>query len=153
MPGTVEFRVVKRLLIALAISAGACAQKTVPLPNQSATRFEEYANKNPQSGRAWYNVGYASLAAERPEVAAEAFQKALDLGYRKPATMYNLACAYAHLGQKDAAFDWLFKAIDAGYDEASQMRRDEDLDNLRGDPRYRQAIEIARAHERGGEDD
>jgi tetratricopeptide (TPR) repeat protein len=120
---------------------------------KAATHFEEYANKNPESGRAWYNLGYASLAAERPEVAAEAFQKALDLGYRKSATMYNLACAYAHLGQKDAAFDWLFKAIDAGYDQASHMRRDEDLDNLRGDPRYRQAIEIARAHERGSEDD
>ncbi|HEY1252234.1 MAG TPA: M56 family metallopeptidase [Thermoanaerobaculia bacterium] len=120
---------------------------------KAADRFEEYANKNPQNGRAWYNVGYASLAAERPEVAAEAFHKALDLGYRKPATMYNLACAYARLDQKDAAFDWLYKAIDAGFDEASTIRRDEDLDNLRGDPRYRKAIEIARGRERDGEDD
>jgi beta-lactamase regulating signal transducer with metallopeptidase domain/tetratricopeptide (TPR) repeat protein len=120
---------------------------------EAATRFEEYASRNPQSGRAWYNVGYASLAAERPEAAAEAFHKALDLGYRKPATMYNLACSYAQLGQKDPAFDWLFQAIDAGFDEASTMRRDQDLDNLRGDPRYRKALEIARARERGGEND
>ena len=119
----------------------------------AARRFEEYAQKNPQSGRAWYNLGYASLAAERPEVAAEAFHKALDLGYRKPTTMYNLACAYSHLDQKDLAFDWLFKAIDAGFDGASTIRRDEDLDNLRGDPRYRKAIEVARAHERAGEVD
>jgi beta-lactamase regulating signal transducer with metallopeptidase domain/tetratricopeptide (TPR) repeat protein len=120
---------------------------------EASRRFEDYAQKNPQSGRAWYNVGYASLAAERPEVAAEAFHKALELGYRKPTTMYNLACAYSHLDQKDVAFDWLFKAIDAGFDEASTIRRDEDLDNLRGDPRYRKAIEVARAHERGGEVD
>jgi tetratricopeptide (TPR) repeat protein len=33
---------VKRLLIALVIAASACAQKTVPLPNQSATRFEDF---------------------------------------------------------------------------------------------------------------
>lgn len=32
----------RRLLIALAIAAGACAQKTVPLPNQSAARFEDF---------------------------------------------------------------------------------------------------------------
>jgi beta-lactamase regulating signal transducer with metallopeptidase domain/tetratricopeptide (TPR) repeat protein len=120
---------------------------------EAAKRFEEYANKNPQSGRAWYNLGYAALAAERPEQAAEAFHKALDLGYRKPATMYNLACAYSHLDQKDVAFDWLFKAIDAGFDESSTIRRDEDLDNLRGDARYRKALEVARARERGGEDD
>jgi len=33
---------VKRLLAALAIAASACAQKTVPLPNVSATRFEDF---------------------------------------------------------------------------------------------------------------
>lgn len=30
------------MIIALAIAAGACAQKTVPLPNESATRFEDF---------------------------------------------------------------------------------------------------------------
>lgn len=119
----------------------------------SARRFEEYAQKHPEKGRAWYNLGYASLAAERPEQAVEAFQKALNLSYRPGATMYNLACSYAHLDQRDLAFDWLFKAIDAGFDEASTIRRDEDLDNLRGDPRYRKALEIARAREGGSESD
>src|SRR3954465_8249826 len=33
----------KRLVVALAIAAGACAQKTVPLPNESATRFQDFA--------------------------------------------------------------------------------------------------------------
>ena len=32
----------KRLVLALAIVAGACAQKTVPLPNESATRFQDF---------------------------------------------------------------------------------------------------------------
>jgi beta-lactamase regulating signal transducer with metallopeptidase domain/tetratricopeptide (TPR) repeat protein len=120
---------------------------------EAASRFQEYAQKHPEKGRAWYNLGYASLAAERPEAAAEAFRKALDLGYRRPATMYNLACAYSHLDRKDEAFDWLFKAIDAGFDETWTIRRDDDLDNLRGDPRYRKAIEIARAKNSGVEAD
>jgi tetratricopeptide (TPR) repeat protein len=34
---------VKRLIIALVIVTGACAQKTVPLPNESATRFQDFA--------------------------------------------------------------------------------------------------------------
>ena len=98
-----------------------------------------------------------SVTAERdrdqPEPAAEAFHKALDLGYRKPTTMYNLACSYSQMEKKDEAFDWLFQAIDAGFDEASTIRRDDDLDNLRGDPRYRKAIEIARAKDSGGAND
>ena len=58
--------------------------------------------------------------------------------------MYNLACTYARLEQKDKAFDWLFKALDAGFDETWTMRFDEDLDNLRGDSRYRKAVDIAK---------
>jgi len=33
---------VKRLIVALAIAAGACGPKTVPLPNESATRFQDF---------------------------------------------------------------------------------------------------------------
>jgi beta-lactamase regulating signal transducer with metallopeptidase domain/Flp pilus assembly protein TadD len=122
---------------------------------EKAARYEAYANKHPQKGRAWFNLGYASLAADRPEPAAEAFRKALDLGYRKPTTMYNLACTYSRLDQVDTAFDWLFKALDAGFDSKWTLRADEDLDNLRGDPRYRKALQIARAkdHDDHGDED
>jgi beta-lactamase regulating signal transducer with metallopeptidase domain/tetratricopeptide (TPR) repeat protein len=119
---------------------------------EAARRFEDYARKHPEQGRAWFNVGFASLAGDRPEAALEAFQKALDLGYRKPTTQYNLACSYARLDQKDKAFEWLFKALDAGFGASGTLRGDEDLDNLRGDPRFRKALEIAKAKERAKED-
>jgi beta-lactamase regulating signal transducer with metallopeptidase domain/tetratricopeptide (TPR) repeat protein len=119
----------------------------------ASKRFEAYVQKNPNSGRGWYALGFAQLAGDRPETAAESFHKALDLGYRRETTMYNLACAYARLDQKDAAFDWLFKAIEAGFDQSGTIRQDEDLDNLRGDPRYRKALSVARAKERGGDEE
>ncbi len=119
---------------------------------EAARKSEEYARAHPQNGRAWFNFGYASLEGDRPEAAIEAFQKALDLGYRKPTTMYNLACSYARLDKKDPAFDWLFKALDAGFDASGTLRGDEDLDNLRGDPRYRKALSIAKAREQGEDD-
>jgi beta-lactamase regulating signal transducer with metallopeptidase domain/Tfp pilus assembly protein PilF len=114
---------------------------------EASKRFEAYTEKHPQNGRAWYSLGYSRLAGDRPEDAAAAFHKALELGYRKPETMYNLACSYARLEQKDAAFEWLFKALDAGFDETWTLRHDDDLDNLRGDGRYRKAVEIARARD------
>ncbi|MGH9364381.1 MAG: TPR end-of-group domain-containing protein, partial [Thermoanaerobaculia bacterium] len=77
---------------------------------------------------------------------------ALDLNYRKPTTMYNLACSYARLEQKDKAFDWLFKALDAGFESWGMLKNDDDLDALRGDPRYRKALEIARSREKADED-
>ena len=120
--------------------------------HEAAGKFEDYARAHPQNGRAWFNLGYASLQADRPEKAAEAFQKALDLNYRRPTTMYNLACSYARLDQKDKAFDRLFAALEAGFDGTGMLRSDEDLDNLRGDPRFRKALEIARSREKDGDD-
>ncbi len=120
---------------------------------EAARRFEEYARAHPTRGRAWFNLGFASLAGDRPEKAAEAFARALDLNYRRPTTMYNLACSYARLDQRDKAFDWLFQALAAGFDGTGTLRGDEDLDNLRGDPRFRKALDIARSREKDRDGD
>jgi tetratricopeptide (TPR) repeat protein len=102
--------------------------------------FVEYTQRHPESGRAWFNLGYARIEGDHAQEAIAAFQRALDLGYRKPTTMYNLACAHSILDRKDEAFGWLFKALDAGFDAHGTLRGDEDLDNLRGDPRFRHAL-------------
>jgi tetratricopeptide (TPR) repeat protein len=120
---------------------------------EAATRFEQYLKAHPASGRAWSNLGFVSLASEEPKEAARAFGKALELGYRKAPTMYNLACAHAQLKEKDKAFEWLDRAIDAGYADADHMEDDDDLWNLRRDPRFKKAVEKAKAaEERRGED-
>jgi Flp pilus assembly protein TadD len=115
---------------------------------KKAEDYEAFAMSHPQIGRAWFNLGFAGIKGELPAEAASAFRKALDLKYRPPTTMYNLACSFALLDQKDVAFSWLFKAIEAGVDDnGSLIRWDDDLDNLRGDPRYRQALRMARKQE------
>lgn len=111
---------------------------------ESEQHFVEYTQRHPRSGRAWFNLGYSRIEGERPDAAIEAFRQALDLHYRPATTMYNLACAYSLLDRKDEAFAWLFKALDAGFDSSGMLRGDDDLDNLRGDPRYRQALVRAR---------
>ena len=119
---------------------------------ETEQHFAEYAQRHPESGRAWFNLGYARIEGDRPEAAVEAFQRALDLRYRTATTMYNLACAYSLMDRKDDAFAWLFKALDAGFDASGMIRGDDDLDNLRGDPRYRQALSRVRALEGDGKD-
>ena len=110
---------------------------------EEVPHYAAYAKAHPESGRAHYNLGYAQLLAERPEAALPAFTRALELGYRKPATLYNLACTHARLEEKDKAFERLFQAIDAGFGSSSQIRHDEDLDALHGDPRFKRALERA----------
>jgi tetratricopeptide (TPR) repeat protein len=118
---------------------------------EEVPHYAAYAKAHPQSGRAHYNLGYADLLAERPEAALAAFTRALELGYRKPATLYNLACAHARLDEKDKAFERLFQAIDAGFGSPSQIRHDEDLDSLHGDPRFKRALERAETKEKDDE--
>ena len=108
-------------------------------------RYEKVVKAHPTLGIAWYNLGYAQLMADRPEAAAGSLRKALDLGYRKPTTLYNLACAEARSGNVDKAFERLFAAIDAGFDSADHMKSDSDLDSLRNDARFRKALAQARA--------
>jgi Flp pilus assembly protein TadD len=104
---------------------------------KSIPRFEEVTRKYPKIGRAWFNLGFAQLAGEEAKASTASFQKALDLGYQPPTTMYNLACSTAQSGEIDAAFAWLERAEAAGMEMWSRVRWDDDLDPLRSDPRYK----------------
>lgn len=53
-----------------------------------------------------------------------------------PMILYNLACSLSLVGDLDACVDTLQEAINLGYDDWRHMDADEDLENLRADPRY-----------------
>jgi len=104
--------------------------------------YRDVAQTHPRVGRAWFNLGYAGIRGGEYEEATQALEHALALGYRKPTTMYNMACSYALRGERDKAFDWLFRSLDAGFD-GGKIGRDRDLESLHGDPRFRTALEKA----------
>ena len=75
------------------------------------------------------------------------FQKGLAIDLRlialkpdDPIVHYNLACSHSLLGEIDAAFEALKKAILLGYDDFSYLAKDEDLKNLRQDLRFRKLM-------------
>jgi len=112
-------------------------------------RLQSVTRDHPDIGRAWFNLGYAQLAADQDgDKGTASFKKALDLGYRPPTTMYNLACSTAQAGDIDAAFGWLEKSEAAGMHMWSQARWDDDLDPLHGDPRYKKMAKRWRTEER-----
>jgi beta-lactamase regulating signal transducer with metallopeptidase domain/tetratricopeptide (TPR) repeat protein len=109
-------------------------------------RFRAMTAKYPSAGRSWFNLGYALLQTdENSSAAADAFRRALDLGYRPPTSAYNIACSYARADRNDEAMQWLGKARSLGFDLNNYIDGDDDLDNLRSDPRFRELRQQIRA--------
>jgi len=58
-----------------------------------------------------------------------------------PTAHYNLGCSLALVDRLDEALDSLESAVALGYADAAYLARDEDLESLRGDPRFQALIE------------
>jgi tetratricopeptide (TPR) repeat protein len=104
-------------------------------------RYEAFLKDHLDNGRAWFNLGYALHYSSEHAKAIDAFERAIQFDYRPPTSMYNIACANSMMGRKDAAFEWLGKSAQAGFDLESYIRGDRDLDNLRSDPRFARFME------------
>jgi tetratricopeptide (TPR) repeat protein len=111
--------------------------------------YESFLKGQPTNGRAWFNLGYARHYSGDHSKAIDAFHRAIEFGYKPPTSTYNIACANAMAGNKDAAFEWLDKAVEAGFDIEGYITSDEDLDSLRSDARFARFAEMADHRHKG----
>lgn len=109
---------------------------------KSAAAYERVTKADPSNGRAWFRLGASLHHIGRYDEAVVAYRKSPGLAGNSIA-MYNLACSYAKLNKKDEAIEWLNKAIKAGFPQPAQLRTDTDLDSLRSDARFEQALALA----------
>lgn len=65
-----------------------------------------------------------------------------------PVILYNLACSYSLLDDKDKAFRAIKQAIHCGYDDFEHLEADKDLDNLRADRRFTRYFERIKGRKR-----
>jgi hypothetical protein len=95
---------------------------------------------DPGNGKAWFRLGVARQFQGKFKEAVEAYLKAEAMGHN-PVVMFNLATAYARLGNKEEALGWLEKAAGAGFSQVQQAKSDPDLATLRGDARYQAVLD------------
>ena len=113
------------------------AKMTAERWTEAADLWRKLVEANPTMPRYWDQLGHAWLRAREYKSAIGAFQKALELGAGYPFNAaYNIACGHALLGDKEAALDWLSKSLDMGFRNLQDVRSDDDLKSLRGDPRF-----------------
>ena len=99
-------------------------------------KLQRMADRHPDAGPAWFNLGLGELRSRHADASRDAFLRALSLGYRVKTTQYNLACAAAQGGDNDEAFRRLALSQKAGMDLGSIAPKDDDLEPLHDDSRW-----------------
>ena len=108
---------------------------------EAAPLWQLVVQRNPVNADYALNLATALFRAGNYRDAIPAYEKALDLGADFPSNMaYNIACAYALLGDKEKALAWLSKSFDMGFRNLELARTDPDLASLHGDARFQQLV-------------
>jgi tetratricopeptide (TPR) repeat protein len=104
----------------------------------AAAAYAAIVKEQPDNAVAWYGLASARYSLGQLANAAEAFRKNVALT-KNPIAMFNLACVYARMGEKQQALDWLAKAV-APEAKAFYVLdlKDPDLTSLREEPRFNQ---------------
>lgn len=109
--------------------------------DEAAQAYQAIVKADPQNGDAWHRLGVALGSQQKYEQAVQAYLKCIEIRNYAP-SMYNLACTYARLQQKDKAFNWLLKSLQEGFALHDLVATDEDLDSLRDDARFREVTAL-----------
>jgi hypothetical protein len=90
---------------------------------------------------------YLAGAGRDEEARAQLSEDALSLSRSDHDMAYWVASTYALLGEKDAAFKWLSRAVKLGNENRPHYERDRSLDSLRDDPRFGELMDKIGASE------
>jgi Zn-dependent protease len=79
---------------------------------------------------------HALFAGGQFEASARVGQQIIAAGEANPTVAYNVACAHARSGHRDAALTWLEKTVALGFRDTALLEGDPDLAGVRTDPRF-----------------
>jgi tetratricopeptide (TPR) repeat protein len=96
--------------------------------------------RNADDGAAWLGLGRALHQVKRYREAVAAHERAAASPSERAAALFNLACGYALLGQKEKAIDSAEKAVGAGLRARWYYEHDPDLASVRDEPRFKTLV-------------
>ena len=106
--------------------------------SEAAKAYEALVKKDEKNQLFWGRLGYARLSLKDYTGSATAYEKAVALSNTKnPTMLYNLACAYSRMNEKEKALSSLADAASAGFNQPANLMNDEDLGNIRAEARFK----------------
>ncbi|UCF79202.1 MAG: protein kinase [Candidatus Eiseniibacteriota bacterium] len=103
--------------------------------------YPRYLEKHPDDGRAHMFFAIHLVQEGRFYEARLQAEKALAINPTDPLMLYNTACFYARIGDKEHAIQSLKDAIAAGFANYDWFKRDPDLESIRSEPEYIKLVE------------
>jgi adenylate cyclase len=104
-------------------------------------RAEESVRQHPEWSRPAQLVAAVLASIGRGEEAREWMERALAIDPDDNLALYNAACTFAQLGEKERAIELLQRwAPNAGLEKRLWLRNDADVEPLRDDPRFKQIL-------------
>jgi len=102
--------------------------------------YEKLLRKKPDFINALVALAEAYTRTGRYKEGLKIDQRLVELKPADPIAHYNLACSYSLLKIADASLLALKKAIDLGYRDFAFIEKDQDLEFIRKDPRYKELL-------------
>jgi adenylate cyclase len=103
--------------------------------------LQQHLEMNPHDTRALYVCAQNLCCVGEFEKGHELAQRALEQDQDEPVVLYNVACFYAHAGDREKALDLLERAVQKGWGDKAWLETDSDLDSLRELPRFKALLE------------
>jgi tetratricopeptide (TPR) repeat protein len=98
--------------------------------------FQSALKENPKDAYAAVRAGHSAQAMGQYQQSLEFYDQAEQSGYWPNAVFFRRARVYALLKNKEAAFDWLHRLVQAGFPNAGMLKTEKDLDFVREDKRF-----------------
>jgi serine/threonine protein kinase/Flp pilus assembly protein TadD len=103
---------------------------------QALDVLKKHLTENPDDARGHMFYAVYLARTEQYDEAKQEAVRAIELSPTDPLMMYNAACFYVTVGEKQLAVETLKKAIANGYHQYEWIKRDTDLDPIRDEPGY-----------------
>ena len=106
----------------------------------AAKSYKTILEHDKKDAQAWHRLGFSLHALGKLDEALKAHHAATEFPAVAGVATYNIACVHALRKEKDEAFKWLNKAVEAGFTNADHLAGDSDMDGLREDPRFSKLV-------------
>jgi len=107
---------------------------------EAVAAVEKHLEWTPDDARAFHLGAGSLIMLGQLDRARSWMRRALEMDPEDPIALYNVACNFATMNEVEESLGYLDKAIDKGIVSADWMRNDEDLINLRSNPRFKELL-------------